>query len=124
MDNYFQSCPPMMEDQGRQLGDFKTATRRNEYIKYINDIWRDDQYRLFLQLNGKQIMDREWNYHKENNSCWVNECVHNYPTRVNNRLMWQERQIYDSQYNPCTNEKLAKMRQCQKFQDYRLNPKN
>ena len=79
MDNYFQSCLPMMEDQGRQLGDFKTATRRNEYIKYINDIWRDDQYRLFLQLNGKQIMDREWNYHKENNSCWVNECVHNYP---------------------------------------------
>ena len=123
MDNYFQSCPPMMGG-GRHLRDFKTATRRNEYIKYINDIWRDDQYRLFLQLNGKQIMDREWNFHKATNSCWVNECAHNYPTRVNNRLMWQEREIYDSQYNPCTNEKLAKMRQCPKFQDYRLNPRN
>lgn len=122
MDNFFQNCPPMMEDGFRQLTDYKTSTRRNEYIKYINDIWRDDQYRLFLQLNGQQIMDREWKYHKENNSCRVSECVHNYPTRVNNRLMWQERQIHDSQINPCTNEKLAKMRQCHKFQDYRLNP--
>ena len=124
MDNYFQNCPPMMEDQGRQLGDFKTATRRNEYIKYINDIWRDDQYRLFLQMNGKEFMDREWNYQRKYNSCWDNDCVHNYPLRVTNRHFWQEREAYDSIYNLKTNAKLEPMRRCIKYRDFRLNPEN
>ncbi len=124
MDNYFQNCPPMMEDQGRHLGDFKTATRRNEYIKYINDIWRDDQYRLFLQLNGKEILDREWAYHKKYNSCWVNDCIHNYPTRQSPRHFAQEREAFDSIYNLRTNKVMEPMRKCTKHRDFRLNPKN
>jgi len=122
MDNYFQNCPPMMEDQGRHLGDYKSATRRNEYIKYINDIWRDDQYRLFLQLNGKEILDREWEYNKKRNSCWVNDCVHNYPTRANPRHFNQEREVYDSISNLRTNRQLAPMRECKQYKDFRLNP--
>ena len=122
MDNYFQNCPPMMEDQGRHLTDFKTATRRNEYIKYINDIWRDDQYRLFLQLNGGKILDNEWAWHKKNNSCWVNDCIHHYPTRNSPRHFVQERQAYDSVYNLKTNRQLAPMRKCNTYRDYRLNP--
>lgn len=122
MDNYYQNCPPMMEDQGRHLGDFKTATRRNEYIKYINDIWRDDQYRLFLQLNGKEIMDREWAYHNKRNRCWVNDCVHHYPTRMNPRHFSQEMQAYNSIYDMKTNKPLAKMRVCPCRKDFRLNP--
>lgn len=122
MDNFFQNCPPRMEDQGRHLGDFKTATRRNEYIKYINDITRDDQYRLFLQLNGETILDREWKYHNKYNKCWVNDCVHNYPTRQNPRQFYQERAAYDSKYNLKTNQMMSPMRQCTNFKDYRLNP--
>ena len=123
MDNFFQNCPPMMEDQGRQLGDYKTATRRNEYIKYINDIWRDDQYRLFLQSNGKEIMEREYAYHKKNNRCWANECVHNYPLRVSPRHMAQEMEAYNSVWNLKTNERMQPLRQCEKWNDFRLNPK-
>lgn len=96
MDNFFHNCPPMMEDGGRHLTDYQTDTRRNEYIKYINDIWRDDQYRLFLQLNGKKILDREWEYHKKHNSCWVNDLIHIYPTRQSPMSFMQERQAYDS----------------------------
>ena len=123
MDNYFQNCPPMMSDQGRHLGDYKTATRRNEYIKYINDIWRDDQYRLFLQLNGKEILDKEWAYHRKNNSCWSNDCIHNYPTRSLPRHLVQEREAYDSIYDLKTNQSLAPLRKCPKYNDFRLNPK-
>lgn len=122
MDNFFQNCPPMMEDQGRHLGDYKTATRRNEYIKYINDVWRDDQYRLFLQLNGKEILDREWEYHNRRNRCWVNDCVHHYPTRVNPRMFRQEMETYNSIYNLRTNKPLEPMRQCKKYDDFRLHP--
>lgn len=122
MDNFFQNCPPMMEDQGRHLGDFKTATRRNEYIKYINDVWRDDQFRLFLQKNGQEILDREWLHHKRRNSCWVNDCVHNYPTRSNPRHFLQEREAYDSIYDMRTNAPLARMRECHPYNDFRLNP--
>lgn len=120
MDNFFQNCPPKMQDQGRPLCDFQTATRRNEYIKYINDIWRDDQYRLFLQQNGKEVMDREWMFHRKNNSCWTNDCVHNYPTRVLPRQMYQERQAYDSIFDPKTNARLAPMRRCIPYEDYRM----
>ncbi len=123
MDNFYHNCPPMMEDGGRHLRDFKTATRRNEYIKYINNIWRDDQYRLFLQLNGQEILDNEWKYHRHTNSCFVNDCVHNYPTRVNPRHLAQEREAYDSIFNFRTNKQLEPMRQCKKYADFRLNPR-
>lgn len=121
MDNFFRTCPPKMEDQGRQLSDFQTSTRRNEYIKYVNDIYRDDQYRLFLQNNGKEIMDREWEYHKTHDKCWVNYCIHDYPTRVLPNQMVHERQVYDSISNPSTNQKFAKDRQCPPpMPDYRM----
>jgi len=122
MDNYFQSCPPMMD--GRHLGDYKSETRRNEYIKYVNDIWRDDQYRLFLQLNGKEMADREFAYNKHYNSCWVNDCVHIYPTRQSPQHFAQERQAYDSIFNANTNKEMAPLRKCFKYRDYRLNPED
>jgi len=122
MDNYFTKCPPMMNDQGRHLGDFKTATRRNEYIKYIGDIYRDDQYRLFLQQNGAEFMNKEWNYHKKNNSCWISDCVHVYPLRSSPRHFVQEMEAYNSIYNRKTNKKLEPMRKCYPYKDYRLNP--
>jgi hypothetical protein len=119
MDNFFQNCPPKMND-ARHITDYQSATRRNEYIKYINDIWRDDQYRLFLQLNGKEIMDREWKYDKKYYSCWVNDCIHHYPTRSLPRHFWQEREAFDSIYNMNTHELFEPLRRCTKYKDYRM----
>lgn len=121
MDNFYKNCPPKMEDQGRHLGDFQSATRRNEYIKYINDIYRDDQYRLFLQTNGKEMMDKEWAYHNKYNRCWDGGCIHNYPTRSLPRQMVLERIAYDSMSNANTYAKLAPLRQCKKYDDYRAS---
>lgn len=122
MDNFFLNCPPMMDDKGRQFTDYQTSTRKNEYIKYINDIWRDDQYRLFLQLNGKNIMDREWIYNKKNNSCWVNDCIHKYPTRQEPKDFAQEREAFNSIFNLNIKKQYTPMRTCKKYNDYRLNP--
>ena len=120
MDNFYQNCPPKMD--GRDLGNYQTATRRNEYIKFVNDIYRDDQYRLFLQNNGTELLDNMWDYQKQYNSCPVTECIHHYPLRTNPRQFVQEREAYDSIHDMNTNASLAKMRQCVPVADYRLNP--
>lgn len=120
MDNFFRTCPPKMEDQGRHLTNFQSSAKNNEYIKYVNDIYRDDQYRVFLQQNGKQIMDREWQYHNTYNRCWVNDCIHTFPTRVLPQQMAQERILYDSMTNPATNQQFFLQRQCTKLPDYRM----
>lgn len=113
-DNFFKNCPPVMSD-GRLFTDYRTSVHRDEYIKHINDINRDDDYRLFLQSNAKQIMNNQWNYLRKNKSCWVNKCVHNYPTRVYPYQFIQERQAVDSLFNPNrTTQDL-----CPKFNDYR-----
>ena len=100
MDNFFQTCPPKMED-GRHLTDYRTAVRREEYIKYVNNIVRNDDQRLFYQQNGKQIMNEEWDYFKKTASCSTNECIHNYPTRVYPPWFVEERIRYDELQNNC-----------------------
>jgi len=82
MNNYYKQCPALMSD-GRILSDYESDTKRNEYIKYLNSIYRDDDYRLFLQYNADKIMNKEWEYLKNDYSCHVGSCTHNYPTRTN-----------------------------------------
>lgn len=118
MDNYFKGCPAVMNS--RNLSDFKNTTRREEYIKYINGITRDDEYRLFLQQNGKEFMDREFNWYKSNESCYVNDCVHKYPTRQSPLDLAVERKLYDSRNNK-NNARFAKDRLCVMYRDYRLD---
>ena len=117
MDNYWKNCPPKMDD-GRFTTNYKTATCINEYIKYVNGITRDDDYRLFLQLNATKMMDSEWIYFKQNDSCWNNACVHKYPLRMDPRNFSQERQNANLLFK--TNE-LPDALKCQKFSDYRMS---
>lgn len=120
MDNYFKDCPAKMEDRGRFISDYKTSTRLNEYIKYVNGITRDDDFRLFLQEKGDVFMDREWQYYKSKFSCHPNDCVHKYPTRQSPMDLAAEKRLYDSRFNK-NRDQLAKMRVCNKYDDYRLN---
>ena len=119
MDNFYHDCPPMMSDGGRQFTDFKTATRRNEYIKYINSVYRDDEYRLFLQGKGNQILKNVWNYHKKNNSCWKNGCVHVYPTRSLPRHFAQERQAHDLLHHVVHPPANGASKGCKQYADFR-----
>lgn len=121
MDNFYHDCPAMMNDGGRQLGDYKSATRRNEYIKYINDITRDDEYRLFLQQNGAKLENNIWKYHMTHNACRVNPCANNFPTRITSEQMIQQRIANDK--NALSGYKTnAQNMGCEKFEDFRMTP--
>ena len=115
MDNYYKNCPAKMDD-GRFITNWKTSSCYNEYIKYMNGIVRDDDYRLFLQMNADKIMDSEWMYLRKNDSCWNNACVHKYETRMDPRFFVQERQDANLLFK--TNE-IPKTLKCQAFADYR-----
>ena len=93
MDNFFKSCPPKMSD-GRAFGDFKTATRRNEQIKYIKGVQRDDEYRLMLQNEASDIMNKMWAFHKKDQHV-PKACVHQSPTRVTLREQAETMSLYN-----------------------------
>ena len=116
MDNYYRNCPAKMDD-ARFLTNYKSASCNNEYIKYINGIVRDDDYRLFLQVNADKLLDSEWLYFKKNDSCWNNACVHNYPLRMDPRNFVQERDDANLLF---TKKELPSSLQCVRFADYRM----
>jgi hypothetical protein len=113
-DNFYRNCPPMMSD-GRLFTDYRADIRTNEYIKYVNGIGRDDEYRIFLQENGEEILDKQWDVTRKNKSCWNNECIHSYPTRVYPPWFTEERKAVDSVFDP--NRKVKYL--CPQFADYR-----
>ena len=115
MDNYYSNCPPRMDD-ARFTTNYKLDSAINEYIKYMNGITRDDDYRLFLQLNADKLMDSEWLYLRRNDSCWNNACVHKYPLRMDPRLFEQERQNADMLFKY---SELPENLKCIKYTDYR-----
>ncbi len=119
MDNFWKECPPKMND-GRFLQDFRTPDRREQYIKVINGITRDDEQRKFYQNNAETIMNREWDILREKHSCFTNCCIHNYPTRTTPGMNHEEMQ----NYNAVRKNKLQKQDQkypvCGKMADYRM----
>lgn len=120
MDNYWKGCPPKMSD-GRFLQDFRSADRREQYIKYVNNIVRDDEQRMLYQKYGSDIMDREWNLLKQTQSCFTNCCIHNYPTRTSPGTNYEELKIY----NAVKTNKLKKTDKmyplCKNLPDYRMS---
>lgn len=119
MDNYFQNCPPKMAD-GRHFQDFKTATRRNEYIKYMNGIVRDDDYRLMLQKNSNDILRRTVDFHNANTRCYPSGCVHNYGTRTTPSEFVKEMDMYNALNDP-RRQQLSNELQCKKRSDYKMS---
>jgi hypothetical protein len=115
MDNFYSNCPPKMDD-GRFTTNYKSSNSYNEYIKYMNGITRDDDYRLFLQLNADKLMDSEWLYLRKKDSCWNNACVHKYPLRMDPRLFEQERKNADMLFKY---KELPDNLKCIKYSDYR-----
>lgn len=118
MDNYWKGCPPRMDD-GRFLQDFRSPSRREQYIKHINGIVRDDDQRMFYQQNAKQIMDREWDLLRNTQSCFTNCCIHNYPTRTSPGSNYEELQMYNAVRKNKLQKTNAKYPHCVKMEDYR-----
>ena len=110
MDNFFPECPAVMSD-ARFLQDYQDSIRRDEHIKYVNKIYRDDEYRTFLQNNGKKIISNLWEQQVSVNKCWVNNCNHVGETRASLQDYINEMNNYN---NPSPKS------QCKKYKDYTL----
>ena len=122
MDNVYTNLPAKVEDGGRDFGDYRSSRALNEHIKHINNIWRDDDYRLFLQKNGKKYMDKDWERYNEQKKYWINACVHNYPTRITNNQMAEEMKKYNMMSNSTIPQDVRfKNSQCKKYNDYRFD---
>ncbi len=117
MDNYYKNCPPKMSD-GRFITNYKTASSYNEYIKFENGITRDDDYRLYLQLNAEKIMDNEWLITRKDNSCWNNACVHKYPLRMDPKDFTKERLNANLLFK---SKELPDSFKCISYADYRMD---
>ena len=116
MDNYYQNCPAKMDD-GRFITNYRSDTCINEYIKYANGIVRDDDYRLYLQLNADKLMDTEWSSLIKNDSCFNNACVHTYPLRMDPRDFAQEKEKANFLFKA---NNLPDNFKCPVYADYRM----
>jgi hypothetical protein len=80
MDNYFNECPPMMND-GRLLTDYRSSQIREEIFKYRNCARSENEARTMRIENADSIMDEEWNHIRKTRSCYPNnKCFHQQPT--------------------------------------------
>jgi hypothetical protein len=116
-DNYFKGCPAKMQD-GRILADYRTATRREQYIKTINGFDNDNDYRWFLQNNADAIMDNEWTFYRKNFSCYPQYCFHNTGTRTTSQSNIAEMTTYN---NIKTGKPVKVQPICESYDDSRLN---
>lgn len=123
MDNCYKECSAKMED-GRFLSDFRTSNTREQYIKTMNGIVSESDYRMFLQHNADQIMDKEWDFLRTNLSCQTKCCVHQLPTRSTQSSLYDEIALY----NAVKSEKIKITDKgypvCHKLEDYRMSSTN
>ena len=77
MDNRYFSygCPPLMQD-GRFLTNHVRFNVFDQFVRTMNQIGTDAQYRKFLQTKGNSILEKERATLLQNNTCNViGKCV-------------------------------------------------
>lgn len=77
-DNFFKNCPAVMDYSS--FTDYRTATRREQHVRTINNITSDYQYKNLLQSNANKIMEGESTYMTTEYGCNANVCIHKSPT--------------------------------------------
>lgn len=79
MDNYFQDCPPMMDD-GRLFTDYRSSQVREEIFKYRNRVISENEARTLRIENGENIIDSDWDMTRKTKSCFPRrQCFHKQP---------------------------------------------
>lgn len=114
-DNFFKECPAIMNYSS--FTDYRTAHRREQYIRMINGITNDYDYKNLLQKNTSKIMKAENDYFKVNFGCNVNHCIHNSPTSPTPSDFNKEMQEYNT-IRVTGNTGSAK---CAPMEDYRTS---
>ena len=73
MDNryYKYGCPALMSDC-RFITSYVDSDVVNQYIRHVNKIKSSNDFRMFLQKNGEQIINKERAFLINKNTCSVN----------------------------------------------------
>jgi hypothetical protein len=115
-DNFYQECPAVMNYAS--FTDYRDSHRREQYIRTINNIKTDYEYKDFLQGNANKIMTSEWAYLKTGFSCQPNLCIFTANTSPPPGSFSSELKTYnDSRMKNADNSKLV----CKPLLDYRLS---
>lgn len=125
MDNFYQSCPPKMEDS-RFLTDYRTSDVREYTAKQANNIERDDEYRLFSEKNGLNILNAQWNaISGEPNSCRPKMCLHqNNSIRSTNDAEYNTLVLHNAIKSGKIQPSHALYPKCKQMADYRIFDSN
>ena len=116
-DNYFTECPAVMNYS--TLTDYRSPHRREQYIRNLNKLVTEHEYRLFLQQNATGLLNNEWEYLNRNFNCRPNPCLHNpTETRTTNDLMKDEVTNYTKVR---TGKEQASKFKCQALDDMNLS---
>lgn len=115
-DNFYLECPAVMNYSS--FTDYRNQHQREQYIRTVNNIKTDYEYKDFFQQKANKIMTAEWTYLKNNFTCQPNLCVFNAPTSPTPGSFSAELKTYnDSRMKNADNSKLM----CKSLQDYRLS---
>ncbi|ADO67352.1 hypothetical protein crov318 [Cafeteria roenbergensis virus] len=68
MDNHSPSCPPLMSDR-RIFTNYFDNDVFNQTIRMMNKIEDNHSYRIFLQQNAAELINREREYNLKTNTC-------------------------------------------------------
>lgn len=114
-DNFFKQCPAVMNYAS--FTDYRSPSTREEYIRNINNIVSEHEYRLFLQGNASKILDAEWKVVNKEYNCQTNVCIHNSSTRQPEGQQYAELKLYN---DVRTGKVPASAAQCPVPKDYRM----
>jgi hypothetical protein len=114
-DNYYKECPAVMNYS--QLTDYRQASVREQYIRNLNNIPSEHEYRSFLQAQGSNIMNAEWSILSSSYNCRPNVCIHNSPLNQTQAQQFAENKLYNDVRMGRVDQSVAK---CPALEDYRL----
>ena len=114
-DNYFKECPAVMNYS--QFTDYRQASVREQYMRSLNNNVSDHEYRNFLQTNGTQIMNTEWNLLSKSYQCQPNVCIHTSPLNQTQQEQFAENKLYNDIRTGKIEAEIAK---CKPQNDYRM----
>lgn len=66
--NKFKVCPPLMSD-ARMFTNYMPNKQFNDYVKMVNNIDSNIEYKNFLQSNGQEILKQQINFNLKNFTC-------------------------------------------------------
>lgn len=114
-DNYYKECPAVMNYS--QITDYRQASVREQYVRNLNNMVSEHDYRNFLQKNGANIMNTEWSLLSNAYGCQPNVCIHTSPLHQTQKEQIIENKLYNAVRTGKVDPSVAK---CPNYEDYRM----